>query len=129
MANHSRNGGKEQFWRNVLRRQAASGLSVRAFCQQEKLTEATLYWWRRTIAERDAAVKRGRGAKPSPASSPIKGAKRTPSFVPAVVKGEASQGGAITLALTGGCVLRLPASIPAERLADLVLAIDARLPR
>lgn len=129
MANHSRDGGKEQFWRDVLGRQAASGLSVRAFCQQENLTEARLYWWRRTIAERDAALKPSRQAKRLPAPVPIKGAKRRPVFVPAVVKGEPSHGGAITLELTGGCVLRLPASMPAEWLADLMLAIEARLPR
>jgi transposase-like protein len=129
MANHSRNGGKEQFWRDVLGRQAASGLSLRAFCQQENLTEATLYWWRRTIAERDASLKPSRQAKRLTASSPIKGVKRTPVFVPAVVKGEPSHGGAITLELAGGRALRLPASIPAQRLAELVLAIEARAAR
>lgn len=125
MANHHRDGGKEQFWRDVLERQAASGLSVRAFCQQAKLTEATVYWWRRTIAERDATVKPSRRAKRSPAPLLTKRAKRTPVFVPAVVKGEPSHGGAITLELTGGRALRLPASIPAQRLAELVLAIEA----
>jgi hypothetical protein len=89
------------------------------------LTEATLYWWRRTIAERDASLKPSRQAKRSPPPFPTKRAKRTPVFVPAVVKGEPSHDAAITLELAGGCVLRLPASIPAERLAELVLAIEA----
>jgi len=54
MANHERDAAKERFWRDVLKRQAKSGLSVRAFCQRERLTESAFYAWRRTVAERNA---------------------------------------------------------------------------
>ena len=53
MANRSRDAGREGFWRATLKRQAASGLSVRAFCRQHNLAESNFYAWRRTIAERD----------------------------------------------------------------------------
>ena len=43
MANKRRDAGKERFWREVLKRQAASGLSVRAFCRRESLTESAFY--------------------------------------------------------------------------------------
>ena len=42
MANKRRDAGKERFWRDVLKRHAASGLSVRAFCEREKLTESAV---------------------------------------------------------------------------------------
>ncbi len=33
MARSQRDSAKEAFWREVLKKQATSGLSVRAFCQ------------------------------------------------------------------------------------------------
>ncbi len=60
MANKRRDAGKERFWRDVLKRHAASGLSVRAFCEREKLTESAFYAWRRTLAERNTEPKLAR---------------------------------------------------------------------
>jgi len=46
--------GKERLWRGVIDRQRGSGLSVRAFCRREALSEATFHWWKRTIRQREA---------------------------------------------------------------------------
>ncbi len=54
MAHKQRDAGKEQFWRDAFKRQAAGDLSVRAFCRRELLTESAFYAWRRTVAERNA---------------------------------------------------------------------------
>ena len=43
---------RESYWREVVGRQENSGLSVRAFCVQEKLCPHTLYLWRRRLAEK-----------------------------------------------------------------------------
>jgi hypothetical protein len=40
----------------MLRRWQSSGLSVRAFCEEHGLAVPTFYAWRRTLAEREAAV-------------------------------------------------------------------------
>jgi transposase-like protein len=64
-----RDVAKEQYWREVVERQAASGQSVRAFCAHETLDENAFYSWRRTIRQRDAP------AKPN---------RTPPSFVPAL---------------------------------------------
>jgi transposase-like protein len=45
---------KEEFWRRMLRRQAGSGLSFRAWCLKHNLQQSALYWWRRELARRDA---------------------------------------------------------------------------
>jgi len=71
MANVQRDSEKERRWREVLGRQAASGLSVREFCKRERLTESQFYAWRRTIAERDG--------------------ESGPSFVPVVVSDQPSR--------------------------------------
>jgi hypothetical protein len=57
MANHERDAKREAFWRGVFQRSAASGLTIRAFCEREQLTESAFFAWRRTIAERDAEAK------------------------------------------------------------------------
>jgi hypothetical protein len=41
-------------WREVLRRQAGSGLSVAAFCRRSRIPQASFYAWRRKL--RDAAT-------------------------------------------------------------------------
>src|SRR5262245_56419419 len=45
---------KEQFWRRMLRLWQRGSLSVRAFCEQQRLSQPSFYAWRRTLAERDA---------------------------------------------------------------------------
>jgi hypothetical protein len=56
---------KERRWRVLLRRQAASRVSVRAFCRRERLSEPSFHAWRRTIRQRDAEAKSpsGRGGR------------------------------------------------------------------
>jgi hypothetical protein len=47
---------REVFWREVLNRQAASGLSVRAWCAGEGVAYASFLYWRRRLARPDRAV-------------------------------------------------------------------------
>jgi hypothetical protein len=116
VANNERDAGKERFWRSVLKRQAGSRLSVRAFCERERLTESAFYAWRRTIQERDAHAAR---------------AKQQPAFLPLVVRESATfedrhdSHAAIEIALAGNRVLRLPGSIEPHRVAAIVAALDA----
>jgi len=56
--NNQRSNNKERFWRRMVRRCRSSGLSVRAFCEEQGLSEPSFYAWRRTLAERDAAAVR-----------------------------------------------------------------------
>lgn len=57
----SRDGVKERYWRDVFRRQVASGLGVRQFCVQEGLPEHRFHWWRRTLRERGSQDRSGAG--------------------------------------------------------------------
>ena len=56
MAKISRDPVREQHWRERVTAWAASGLSVRAFCQQHQLTETTFQYWRRELRVRDEAA-------------------------------------------------------------------------
>ena len=112
MAKHERDLKKERQWRGVLERQAASGLSARAFCRREEIAESAFHFWRRTIRARDGEVKPASGA---------------PRFVPAIITSDAARE-AFTLELAGGHVLRMP-GISVEELADLVAALARRFSR
>lgn len=116
MAKHERDAAKERHWRDILARQAASGLNVRAFCRQEQLAESAFYFWRRTIRARS-------GPDVSMKAAPLQ-AGRAPRFVPAIMTPDVASE-AFTLELAGGHVLRLP-GISIERLADLIAALATR---
>jgi hypothetical protein len=113
MATSPRDPSKEAFWRKTLTRFAASGLSVREFCKRERLTEGSFYFWRRTLGQRDRPQKSGKRRPPV-------------AFVPAVVTEALPSCPSITLELAGGQVLRFPESISAERVAELVQALQRR---
>jgi|ERR1043166_1405835 transposase-like protein len=44
---------KERYWRQQLRRWKRSRLTIRAFCTEHGLAEASFYFWRQAIAQRD----------------------------------------------------------------------------
>ena len=49
----SRDSKKESFWREMVRGQSGSGLSVRAWCRRQALRESAFYGWRRRLGLRD----------------------------------------------------------------------------
>lgn len=107
MANKLRDPVKEAYWRKTLQRYASSGLSVREFCKRENVTESAFYAWRRTIGERDEAGNSG------------------PAFLPAVINREAEHDESLVLKLAGDLELRLSQSTPADRVMELVRALQS----
>lgn len=51
---------KELGWREILKRQAEGGLSVRKFCATEGISEPSFYAWRRKLQERSSDAARPR---------------------------------------------------------------------
>jgi hypothetical protein len=43
--------GREAYWRELLGRQAASGLSGRAWCAREAVSYAAFVYWRRRVVQ------------------------------------------------------------------------------
>jgi hypothetical protein len=69
MAKQQHDPAREQYWRDLVSEWRASGVSVRAFCLQRQVKEASFYSWRREIAS---------GDEPAASSSP--------AFVPVTVR-------------------------------------------
>jgi transposase-like protein len=118
MANTIRDAGREAFWRRTLAGHEKSGLTVREFCRREKLRESAFYFWRRTIQERGPQrhVRTRRG--------PERRERKPPAFVPLVL-GSVHAAAGIAIELRGGRVLRVNEAFPPERLAGLILALEA----
>ena len=68
---------KETFWREQLERQAASGLSIAAWCRQNQVAITSFHYWRRTLARR---------VQPNAAPQPESAILNPAAFVPVLVE-------------------------------------------
>src|SRR5438128_1804326 len=98
---------REAIWRQVVRGHARSGMSIRAYCAQNRVKEPAFYWWRSELARRDAGKPRRRAA----------------AFVPVMVHSPLDRVDGMTIELRGGRMLRLPA-MPMGQVAELVRALE-----
>ena len=99
-----RRGQREAWWREQVERQAASGLSVRRFCQEGGLSEASFYAWRRTLR--------------------LRGCEAQAAFVPVVIASP-PMSGRFVVELRGGRKLYLPNSLTTAQVVALVRGLEA----
>jgi len=115
MAKGARSIERERFWRQVMKKFAGSGLSVRAFCRAESLSEASFYAWRRELRLRDAEPKQPAGAKRPTAKRMKQSHRRAARTAPAsqspalveVVARSAATGPLIEIETPAGYTIRL----------------------
>jgi hypothetical protein len=55
---------RESQWRDRMKRQAASGLSVKAFCQRESISSWAFYQWRARLAKPGEQTQRSSALAP-----------------------------------------------------------------
>jgi hypothetical protein len=91
---------REQFWRNAIAGWKKSGQSIRGYCAEHHLSDASFYAWRRELAKRDQTALK---------------------FVPVHVRAETI----VEVVLPNGLVVRVPAGACAATVADLVAALGA----
>jgi len=116
-----RDRGKERFWRRAIRRWQRSGLSVRAFCAAEALSEPSFYGWRRELARRDqeasAHVAPVARFVPMRVRSDVDVASTTTEVTPASAP-------AIDVMLANGRQLRVPAGFAPSMLRQLLAVVE-----
>jgi len=111
---------KERFWRRLLKRWQRSQLTVRDYCAEQQVTEASFYAWRRTIADRDRDGLRSRSAL-----EPPEAATSLPTFVPVrVVSATDSAAIPIEVVLGNGRVLRLTRGVDVDLLRQLLPLLE-----
>ena len=97
---------RERRWRDLITEWKQSGQAARAFCRDRKLNVHTLYGWHRELRRRD-----GEGES----SGRI---DRRQRFVQVQVTGPSW----LELSLGGDLVLRVPSSVTADRLTEILAA-------
>ena len=110
---------KERFWREVIRRQRNSGLTVSAFCAAEGLKDWSFHWWRRELAKRD------REKLPAKVAAEPKDA---PSFVPVQLvpeQVEQHDSSTIEVVLNSGQRVRVPAAFDPQALDSLLTVLES----
>jgi hypothetical protein len=105
-----------QVWRERLRRFARSGLSVAQFCEQEQVSTAAFYQWRKKLVANGRVPRRaadGRsGRRPA-------GVRSSPAFVPVQLLPAAAP---VEVQLTNGVRVHVPAG-DAEALKQTLLVV------
>ena len=113
-----RDVGKERQWRGLLRKQKRSGQSVRAFCRERGLKEASFYHWRQKIEQRDREVHATRSAASALAPVVVVDAPNCDAKNSAVSM-------AIEILFSGGTIVRVPSGSTSEQLG-MVLDVLGR---
>lgn len=113
-------GQKEAYWRDIVKRQARSGLSVRRFCIEQDISEASFYAWRRKLA--------GRGRKSVTAGfGPLEKMAAESSvdraFIPLAVSEPEP---AMEVVHPLGYRVRITGQVNAESLMEVLEALDRR---
>lgn len=119
-----RDAGKERFWRGCVRQWRESGLSVRAFCRREALSEPSFYAWRRELARRETSALR---SQPPSRPQPRRAAKRG-GFVPVEVVAAklAAPAASIEILLPRGRRLRVRPGFDRETLQTVLEILERR---
>lgn len=119
----------ERAWRERISAWATSGLTARAYCRDQGVSEASFYTWRRKLQQRDGAGKSGRArqtrSKPTSRRA-APGAGRTPAFIPVTVVGAPvdRQTAPIEIVHASGAMVRINTTPNAELLAAVFAALD-----
>ncbi len=116
-----RSAEKEAFWRMVLDEQRASGLSVRAFCRNESLSEASFYAWRKELRKRDGIV--FESSSEPPALVPVS-IVDSPSPPQRLIT-ETQQPQLLEVTTPGGFTLRFDAQLNVTQLRGLLQVITS----
>lgn len=110
-------------WQALIDAQAASGQGVEAYCRQHGITTSCFYRWRRFLSGVSGVASPWAGHKKRRSAGPVGFAKvRVVEDRPA----PPASAEPMRLRLAGGRELVLAASTPAARVAELLLALEAR---
>jgi transposase-like protein len=137
MNGRSRNLKKEGLGRGLMGEQRVSGMSIRAWCRDHGVSESSLHWWRRRLAQRDAEQSRpaplanrsthDNGRVKTPAKSErVQSSSAPPVFLPVCMPEDEREeaGGRIEIVLTDGRCVRLSGSVDRQRLTDVLSVLE-----
>jgi hypothetical protein len=113
---------KEAYWRKMLHRRRRDGVSVRQFCKDHSLSEASFFSWQREIAMRDrqATDTSENGSSSSRAKQAVAQQVNPSPFIPLRL----TSASAMELVHRRGHVLRIPAGFDGDCLEKVLQLLD-----
>jgi transposase len=105
---------KQRYWLDLIRLWQRSQLSVRAFCQRQRVSEPSFYSWRRTLQERGLL-------EDKPAAD---AGVEAPTFLQVTVADGAPGPKSIELVLANGRRLRVRPGFDADMLRQLLRVLE-----
>jgi hypothetical protein len=119
----------ERAWRDRIRRQERSGLTIRAFCEQEDLAVHQFSWWRGELKRRRAkSVKKNPSSRRSQRTK--RGRKRASTspakFVPMEITPSAAAKAPIEIVVDQPLRIAVSSGFDPALLADVVRALEGR---
>jgi hypothetical protein len=115
----------EQLWRERVEQQAASGVSIRQFCDQERIPQATFYAWRRRLQERKAAHASPVATRRTMPGRDMAESRRAGNFIPLRLLDTPT---AWEVVHPQGYRVRVSGEVSATTLQCIVRVLDRRLP-
>ena len=112
-----KSGEKALRWREILRRQADSGVSIREFCTTEGLSEPSFFAWRKKLRE---STRDGRRA---PATNRRQESDKRPLFVPVRVLDSAP---ALEIIYPPGYRIQMTGEVNPVLLRHVIQTLDER---
>jgi hypothetical protein len=109
----------------MLHRQRRGGVSVRQFCKDHSLSEASFFSWQREIAIRDrqTAGTTENGSSSSREKQPVPRPVNSTTFIPLRLSGAS----AMELVHPRGHVLRIPAGFDGDCLEKVLQLLDREM--
>jgi hypothetical protein len=118
---------KGKLWRGIIRRQQASGLSVRGFCEREGIKDCNLLRWRRELGQRD---REKATSLPDSATQGTTEPRVAPAFLPVRVvdvdRAPHRPAPPIEIVLDGGPTVRVPPGFDPRTLGDVLAVLEGR---
>ena len=112
----ARSAEKKRFWQGVLKGQSKSGLTVKAFCQQQGVSVPSFYAWRRKLMKRNSDA-RDQEDDP-PRMVPV-------TVIPPVPTVTRESGHAIEIVTPAGFTLRVDRTLSPADVAELLQVVLA----
>ena len=121
MPKSHRSAEKEAFWRGLLKQHRQSGMRLKAFCLQQRVSVRSFYAWRKRITEVDSGVDQDADGQ-QPQLIPVKVVSshdRLPSG------NDHANAEPIEIVTPGGFTLRVGPSVEPDKLAAVLQAITS----